>query len=61
MGVTIGRAAALATARDCMPRDIYTKHLDEAKSLWKLPGNERRESIDELRKSLDKKDAAPQL
>jgi len=41
MGVTVGRAAALATARDCMPRDIYTKHLEEAKALWKKPGSER--------------------
>jgi hypothetical protein len=53
MGVTVGRAAALATARDCMPKDIYTKHLDEAKELWKKPGTERVESIDALRKSLD--------
>jgi hypothetical protein len=61
MGVTIGRAAALATARDCMPRDIYTQHLDEAKKLWKMPGSERIESVDALRKSLDKKGASPSL
>jgi hypothetical protein len=54
MGVTVGRAAALATAKDCMPRDIYTKHLNDAKALWKKPGKERVESIDELRKSLEK-------
>lgn len=61
MGVTVGRAAALATARDCMPRDIYEKHLDEAKTLWKKPGAERVESIDALRKSLDEKAPAPSL
>ena len=61
MGVTVGRAAALATARDCMPRDIYTKHLDEVKTLWKKPGTERVENIDELRKSLDDKAKTPSL
>ncbi len=53
MGVTVGRAAALATARDCTPRDIYEKHLDEVKFLWKKPGSERVESIGQLRKTLD--------
>jgi len=53
MGVTIGRAAALATVRDCSPREIYTDHLDEVKSLWKHPGDKRFATLDELRKSLD--------
>lgn len=55
MGVTIGRAAALATVRDCTPRDIYQKHLDEVKSLWKLSGDKRFANLDELKKSLDGK------
>lgn len=41
MGVTIGRASALATIHNCSPRDIYETHLDEAKTLWKLPGSKR--------------------
>lgn len=52
MGVTVGRAAALATARDCSPRDIFTHHLDAAKSLWRMPGNQRYDTIDELRNAL---------
>lgn len=54
MGVTVGRAAALATLRDCTPRDIYEKHLDEVKTLWKLPGATRFDNLDELAKSLEK-------
>jgi hypothetical protein len=53
MGVTIGRAAALALVRDCSPREIYSKHLNEVKSLWKHPGDKRFATLDELRKSLD--------
>ena len=53
MGVTIGRAAALATMRDCSPREVYAKHLDEAKTLWKLPGDKRFENLDVLKQSLD--------
>ncbi len=55
MGVTVGRAAALATMRDCMPRDVYAKHLDEAKILWRLPGDKRFENLDALKQSLDGK------
>lgn len=55
MGVTVGRAAALATVRDCGPRDIYAKHLDEVKTLWRLPGNKRFESLGELKGFLDAK------
>jgi hypothetical protein len=53
MGVTVGRAAALATIHDCTPRDIYEKHLDEVKTLWKLKGTDRFETLAELEKSLD--------
>ena len=52
MGVTVGRAAALATARDCSPREIFSKHLDEAKSLWRMPGDQRYADLNELRKAL---------
>jgi len=55
MGVTVGRAAALATIRDVMPRDIYAKHLDEMKALWRLPGNKRFENLVELKGFLDGK------
>lgn len=55
MGVVIGRAAALATVHDCTPRDIYAKHLDQVKGLWKLSGDKRFASLDELKKSLDDK------
>ena len=61
MGVTVGRAAALATAKECSPRDIYTKHLDEVKSLWRMPGATRFENLNELQKSLDTKTTTPSL
>jgi len=53
MGVTVGRAAALATVRDCLPKDVYAKHLDEAKTLWRLPGKTRYENLDALKQFLD--------
>jgi FAD dependent oxidoreductase len=53
MGATVGRAAALATVRDCSPREVYAKHLDEAKTLWRMPGVQRYNTLDELRKALD--------
>jgi hypothetical protein len=53
MGVTVGRAAALATVRDCSPREIFSQHLDEAKALWRMPGGQRYATLDELRKGLD--------
>lgn len=52
MGVAVGRAAAICKARDCQPRDVYQKHLDEVKTLWRMPGAKRFESMDELRQSL---------
>ncbi len=55
MGVVVGKAAALATVKDCSPRDIYTKHLDEVKTLWRMPGEQRFQNLDELQKSLDTK------
>jgi hypothetical protein len=56
MGVAVGRAAAICKARDCGPRDVYEKHLEEAKTLWRMPGAKRFGSIEELRAALD---AAP--
>jgi hypothetical protein len=51
MGVTVGRAAALALVKDCTPRDIYEDHLETVKTLWRLPGDARFENLDELKKS----------
>jgi FAD dependent oxidoreductase len=59
MGVTIGRAAALASVRDCTPREIYKDHLEEVKTLWKMPGDKRFANLDELEKSLDGKAPEP--
>lgn len=59
MGVTVGRAAALATVKNCTPREIYEDHLDTVKSLWRMPGDKRFENLDELKKSLDGKALAP--
>jgi hypothetical protein len=54
MGVCVGRSAALCLVHQCRPRDIYAKHLDQAKSLWKLPGEQRYASLKELNESLTK-------
>jgi hypothetical protein len=62
MGVTVGRAAAVCIANDCTPREVYSKHLDEAKSLWRQPGQKRFETINELQKSLEEsKGKSPSL
>ncbi len=53
MGVAVGRAAALATLRGCSPREVYSKHLDDAKTLWRMPGSTRYHDLDELRKALE--------
>ncbi len=55
MGVTVGRAAALAVVRDCGPREIYTKHLADVKTLWKMSGNTRFENLDALKASFNGK------
>jgi hypothetical protein len=49
MGVAVGRAAALCIAHNGTPREIYTDHLQDAKTLWRLPGKERFDDIDALR------------
>ena len=53
MGVAVGRAAAICIARDCTPREVYAKHLEEVKELWRMPGKDRFASMEELRKALD--------
>ncbi|WP_193212068.1 FAD-dependent oxidoreductase [Luteolibacter marinus] len=58
MGVAVGRAAAICKLHDCLPRDVYQEHLDEAKSLWRLPGDKRFDGMDELRATLDENTAA---
>ncbi len=55
MGVCVGRSAALCRVHNCSPRDIYEKHLDQAKHLWKVPGVQRYESLDALKTSLNTK------
>lgn len=55
MGVCVGRSAALCRVHNCQPRDIYAQHLDQAKHLWKLPGKERFDSLEALKKSLPAK------
>lgn len=54
MGVAVGRAAALCIAEDCEPKDVYHKHLDAAKNLWRQPGDTRFNSPDELREFIEK-------
>jgi hypothetical protein len=54
MGVAVGRAAALCLAKDCTPREVYEKHLEVAKSLWRMPGVKRFDGIDELREEIGK-------
>ncbi len=53
MGVAVGRAAAICRIRDCKPRDVYENHLEEVKTLWRMPGNQRFDSADELRKAIE--------
>jgi hypothetical protein len=52
MGVCVGRSAALCRVHNCLPRDIYEKHLDQAKNLWRMPGKERVKSLDALKQKL---------
>jgi hypothetical protein len=54
MGVAVGRATALCVAKDCTPREVYEKHLEVAKSLWRMPGVKRFDGIDELREEIGK-------
>ncbi len=51
MGVVVGKAAAVAAAHDTTPREVYESYLPELIALMKLPGNMRRETLeDEFKK-----------
>ena len=50
----VGRAAAICKIHDCKPRDVYEDHLEEVKILWRMPGKQRFDSADELRKAIEK-------
>lgn len=54
MGAAVGRAAAICKIHDCKPRDVYEDHLEEVKILWRMPGKQRFDSADELRKAIAK-------
>jgi hypothetical protein len=54
MGVCVGRSAALCRVHNCSPRDIYEKHLEQAKHLWRVPGAQRFADFDSLKASLPK-------
>lgn len=45
MGEVVGKAASLCALKDCSPREVYTKHLDELKKLLELPGAARRANL----------------
>jgi hypothetical protein len=53
MGAAVGRAAAICKLHDCKPRDVYEDHLEEVKILWRTPGKQRFDSLDELRKATE--------
>ncbi|MES2691954.1 MAG: FAD-dependent oxidoreductase [Verrucomicrobiota bacterium] len=42
MGEVVGKAAAIAIANNCTPRDVYTFHWAKMDSLLKLPGRARK-------------------
>jgi len=51
MGVVVGKAAAVAKKNDCSPRYVHKSFLPELIGLLKLPGNMRRDTLqDEFRK-----------
>lgn len=52
MGVTVGRAAALASIRDSSPRGVFHDHFDDLRTLWLKPGDQRYHTLDELREAL---------
>ena len=45
MGEVVGKAASICAKHDCLPRDVYHKHLDELKQLLEVPGKARRETV----------------
>jgi hypothetical protein len=47
MGEVVGRAASICIEHDCLPRDVYSSHLDQLKQLLDLPGKAYRASVDD--------------
>jgi hypothetical protein len=45
MGEVVGKAAYVCVTRDCSPRDVYDRYLEELKDLMRQPGAARRESL----------------
>lgn len=41
IGEVVGKAAALCVRHACLPRDVYTSHLEDLKRLLRLPGTKR--------------------
>jgi hypothetical protein len=50
-GEVVGKAASICTHFGCMPRDVYTYHLDDLKELMNLPGRARRETPNDVIKA----------
>ena len=47
MGVVVGKAAAVAEKHDTTPRGVYETYLPELIELLKLPGNQRRATLED--------------
>jgi hypothetical protein len=45
MGEVVGKAASLCALHACGPRDVYTHHLEDLKTLCRLPGQARRATV----------------
>lgn len=59
MGEVVGRAASICVAKDCSPREVYTKYWAEMDKLLKLPGKARRDTVhDEIAIPKDAMDLA---
>lgn len=45
MGEVVGRAASICVARNCTPREVYTRYWSDMNQLLQLPGKARRETV----------------
>jgi hypothetical protein len=45
MGEVVGRAASICLKRNCLPRDVYERYLDDLIELVKLPGKAYRPTV----------------
>lgn len=45
MGEVVGKAASICVLRECWPRSVYTRYLDDLTELCRLPGKARRETV----------------